>query len=130
MKNPNAKRKLRAVLIAVFVSGFLLAFFAWTAGCEMFANHTNPIAGWQKDFSPPGPSDKIIEKDYQDYIQKLPPEERKYVGGTNFFKDGTGQHAVEIEVDLNGTAWNHVLIYDKNNKRIKVIKYVAWHYMS
>jgi hypothetical protein len=31
---------------------------------------------------------------------------------------------------LNGTAWNHVLIYDKDNKRVKVIKYVGYHYRS
>jgi hypothetical protein len=128
MKNPNSKRKFYAVVIAAIVGGLLLVMFNWATGWHIFASHTNPIAGWQKIYN--HDPDTAIGKDYQDYIQKLSPEEKKYLGGTDFFEDGTGQHAIVIEVDIKPNAWNHVLIYDKDNKRIKVIKYVAWHYMS
>ena len=43
-------------------------------------------------------------------------------------EDGTGQHAVTIAVDLGGTEWSHVLTYDKNDKRVRVIKYISGHY--
>jgi hypothetical protein len=75
-------------------------------------------------------SNKAISDDYHDYISKLSPEERKYVGPLQFFEDGAGQHAVEIEIALNGTWWFHVLIYDKNNQRVKVIKYSPGGYRS
>jgi hypothetical protein len=108
-----------------FVPVFLMvaAMFILGFGCKT----PDPLAGFHPASKNP---DQIIEKDYQDYIHKFSPEERKYTGPISFFEDGTGQHAVVIEVDLNGTAWNHVLFYDKDNKRIKVIKYVGWHYMS
>ena len=76
-------------------------------------------------------SNKAITEDYKDYIQKLPPEEKKFAFLYNVFEDGTGQHAVKIEVDVNGTdRWFHILIYDKDNKRIRVIKYYNGRYQS
>jgi hypothetical protein len=62
----------------------------------------------------------------------MPPEEKYYVPGGNilFFEDGTGQHAVKISIPLNGTWWAHVLIYDKNNVRIKAVKYADGTYRS
>jgi len=48
----------------------------------------------------------------------------------NHINDGAGQHAVQIEVALNGKWWRHILVYDKNNKRIKTIKYSPGHYRS
>jgi len=98
----------------------LAASVCWT-GCEMFASHADPLAGWLAASKNP---DKIIEKDYQDYIQKLSPEERQSPG-LDCFEDGTGEYAVRITIGLNGTNWRHVLIYDKDDKRIKIIKYVS-----
>jgi hypothetical protein len=73
-----------------------------------------------------------ISDDYHAYIDKLPPKERKDVGSVFFFEDGTGRHAVAIEVSINGffegTEWRHILIYDNESKRIKVIKYVKGYY--
>ena len=92
----------------------------------MFASHTNPVAGWQTDFNhQPVPA---IDEDYQDYIQRLPPGERPFASVSDWLKDGAGQHAIVIRIALDGTWWNHVLIYDKDNKRIKAIKYVSGHY--
>jgi hypothetical protein len=73
----------------------------------------------------PAKLDKAIQSDYQDYMQKLPPKERKVATYDNDFEDGKGQHAILITVGLNGTNWRHILIYDKNNKRIRAIKYVS-----
>jgi hypothetical protein len=115
--------------ISRFIFCILLAASICWSGCEVFASHTNPIAGWKVDLD--HDPDQAIEKDYHDYIQKLPPEERKYAGGgIQFLGDGMGQHAITIPIGLNGTWWNHVLIYDKDDKRIKVIKYVSGGYRS
>ena len=47
-----------------------------------------------------------------------------------FFEDGTGQRAVQFQIGLKGTWWVYVLIYDQNDKRTRVVKYVRGHYMS
>jgi hypothetical protein len=105
----------------------LAASVCWT-GCEMFASHTNPIAGWQLEFKEQ-PNQAIVN-DYQNYIQQLPPKERQFATVDEWLKDGTGQHAILITVGFNFTNWRHVLIYDKDNKRIKTIKYADGHSMS
>jgi len=96
-------------------------------GCSSSKPIPDPLAGFHKDFKILNQS---IVNDYQDYIQKLPPEDKKYMGPVDFYEDGTGQHAVEIEEALNGTWWVHILIYDKDNKRIKTIKYSPGKYAS
>ena len=112
--------------ITRFTFCILLATSVFLSGCELFSNHTNPILGWQVAFkSEPSPA---VEKDAQDYISKLPAEERKYAGTGFWLTDGKGQHALTIPVALNGTEWTHVLIYDQNDKRIRVVKYISAHY--
>lgn len=96
-------------------------------GCKT-QKTTDPLARWQLDFG--SQPDQAIEQDYQEYIQTLSPEERKFARAGHYYKDGTGQHALVAEIALNGTWWNHVLIYGKDNKRIKVIKYSIGHYAS
>jgi len=64
-------------------------------------------------------ANKPITDDYQDYIRNLSTDERKYAGPIHYFEDGAGQHAVRITIGINGTVWEHVLIYDKDNKRKK-----------
>ena len=68
--------------------------------------------------------------DYQDYLQKLPSKQRGFTGALHFSEDGTGQHAVTIQIGVNGTWWVHILFYDKENKRIKVVKYKSGGYRS
>ncbi len=75
-------------------------------------------------------SNKAVTDNYKDYIQKLPPEERKYAGPIEYFQHGTGQHAVRITIGLKGTVWRHILIYDKDDKRVKAIKYASGNYRS
>jgi hypothetical protein len=99
-------------------------------GCSSSKPTPDPLAGFHFSSLDNLHSNKAIMDDYQDYIQKLSLEERKLVGIVWFFENGTGQYAVKIEIDLHGTEWEHVLIYDKDNKRIKTIKYIGGHYQS
>jgi hypothetical protein len=109
-----------------FIFGILLAVSVLAVGCASKPG-PDPLAGWHTASHNP---DQAIDNDYHDYIQKLPPEERKYAGPVLFHEDGTGRHAIEIEIGINGTSWEHILIYDQNDKRIKTIKYMAGHYAS
>lgn len=99
-------------------------------GCRCTPKSSDPLAGFRIDALYTPNSNKAIEDDYKDYIQKLPPDEKKYARVNGYYIDNAGEHAVVVEVDLNGTAWYHALFYDKNNKRTKVTKYVGYHYMS
>ena len=76
--------------------------------------------------NPPQPAkhsalDKAIKEDYQNYLQKHEPG--YFDSGPTYFEDGTGQHGVELQVGRNGFYKIYIFIYDKSNKRIKVIKY-------
>jgi len=108
----------------------LLAAFILVAGCANTKPTPDPLAGWQKAYKE-DPS-QAIEKDCQDYIYSLSlsPTEGRYVAYIEFFKDGKGQHAEKITISLNHADWEHILIYDKSDKRIKTIKYLAGHSMS
>jgi len=89
----------------------------------------NPVAGWAASRSQDvGKLDKAIQEDYQDYVSKLSRKERMWMGPVGISEDGFGQHAVTIHIAWYGTDWAHVLVYDKNNKRVKVTRYVAGHY--
>ncbi|HEX3856075.1 MAG TPA: hypothetical protein VHY30_02125 [Verrucomicrobiae bacterium] len=110
--------------------GFALALCVMIlSGCSCSAPKPtpDPLAGFH-------PYYKILNQsivtDYQDYIQKLSPKEHNNIAYIESFEDGTAQHAVEIMIELNHTNWRHILIYDKDNKRIKTIKYVSGHSAS
>ena len=101
------------------------------AGCASSKPAPNPLSGWKLLINGPDctVSQAIID-DYQEYIRKLPPKDRTSVGIVQFLKDGTGQHAVNIEIERNHTIWEHVLIYDTNSKRTDTIKYYNGRYQS
>jgi hypothetical protein len=113
-----------------FTFCILLTAFIWTVGCSGLVHHSDPLAGWHFSSLNNLDSNKAITDDYQDYIRKLSPEERKYAGPIKYYEDGTGRHAVRIIIGLNGTVWEHVLIYDKDSRRIKAIKYSSGGYRS
>jgi hypothetical protein len=73
-----------------------------------------------------------IQVDYHNYIKELPEHARYFVqeNGIYFFENSSGQHAVKIEIPLDGAYYEHVLIYDKDNKRIKVVVYSGGRYAS
>jgi hypothetical protein len=102
------------------------------SGCSLFypkPTH-DPLAGFHWSSLVNLDNNKTIMDDYESYLQKLSPDERNAGGYTEYFEDGTGQFAIKITRGLNGTNWRHVLIYDKDNKRIKTIKYVSGHSQS
>jgi hypothetical protein len=131
--------------IIQFIFCFLLAIFLCGFGCSTSKPTPDPLAGWTlrqfDDFAPPSERhhyqlDKMITDDYQDFLKKNSLDTTAITG---FYEDGTGQRAVEFEAfeigpnvktsEIN-TSWHYVLIYDKENKRIKTIKYGCLHYQS
>jgi hypothetical protein len=104
----------------------LLAAVVLVAGCAS-PNDTRPIPspleGWHSlsldDFN----SNKAIADDYQVYLQELRGKKRQFIFSVDYAQDGTGQRAVHIKQGVSGTYWEHFLFYDRDNKRIKVIKY-------
>jgi len=93
----------------------------WGCSCNTSKPTSDPLAGWQKVYNS-GP-DPAVVKDYQDYIQQLPPIGPKgdYVGPVFFYENKAGQHAVTFEYDKpNKDVWVYYLFYEKNNRRINV----------
>jgi hypothetical protein len=98
-------------------------------GCAATKPAPDPLIGWSLE--PIRQPDATIVKDYHDYIQNLPPKIRPYAQGPFWFlKDDTGKHAIKFEIPLNGALTEHVLIYDKDDYRIKVIVYSGGRYSS
>jgi hypothetical protein len=108
-----------------------IGVFVLTVGCDS-KPQPDPLVGWKKWGKDTGyPLDKAIVEDYEAYIKTLPQWEKEHAqsGYNQFFcEDGTGQHAVEVGIPVNGTWWKHVLIYDRTNKRMRVIKYRSGRY--
>ena len=91
-----------------------------------------PFPGWE---TPPyghntNHLDQTIVDDYEGFIK----EKKLFLSGaiTGFYEDGTGQHAVQFEAfpPSENATWQYVLIYDKENKRIKTIRCNYHRYMS
>jgi arylsulfatase A-like enzyme len=70
------------------------------------------------------PADTVVT-DYNDYIEKLPGVERFGVADVKYYVDDTGRNAVAILVNVGDTQWTHLLVYDKQDKRTGVTKFVA-----
>jgi hypothetical protein len=117
---------IRVIFLAVLITG---------VGCAAPKPATDPLAGWKggKTAYEGSPFiDQAIRNDYRNYIQSLPADEKNVVNDFDirFFEDGTGQRAVKISVPLHGVWWEHVLIYDKDDKRIDTINYSSGRYAS
>src|SRR6266581_5773779 len=107
---------------------FLAAASVCVTGCSTVPPYptgsaspgANPIAGWAACRSQDlGKLDKAIQDDYRDYVSTLSHNERIWMGPVGLSEDGSGQHAVTIPIAWWGTWWNHVLVYDKDNRRVK-----------
>ena len=107
----------------------LLFALAFAFGCYPSRPTPDPLEGFYITAKMDPDSYKAIDEDSKNYIQTLSPKE-KDMAGREFFEDDNGRHAVRIYYTLNDNNWVHVLIYDKNNHRIKAIKYVSGHSMS
>jgi hypothetical protein len=115
--------------------GFVLALCVMVvSGCSCSAPKAtpapDPLAGFHVGDLRNLNSNKAITDDYKSYIQTLSPEEQQQAGLMFFYEDGTGQHAVEFRIGINHKVWRHLLIYDKDNKRINTLKYVIGDYHS
>jgi len=69
------------------------------------------------------PADTVVT-DYNVYIEKLPKAERPGVSDVKYYVDGTGRNAVAVLVNVGDTQWTHLLVYDKQDKRTGVTKFV------
>jgi hypothetical protein len=73
--------------------------------------------------------DPAIKTDFQVYLGQLPLKERSQVtdSSIDYFANTNGQHAVHFEIGkpalFGKVFWAHVLIYDVDNRRVRVIKY-------
>src|SRR5258706_5789422 len=122
-----------------------LATSVLIVGCE---STIDPLIGWKpignsgftggayQTYIEKIPFDKSISDDVRNFVEKLPIVRSKYadrsenywIDDISFFEGGTGQRAVKIHIPLDGTYQNYVLIYNKSNVRIKVIKFASGHY--
>ena len=117
--------------LARFTSCFLLATLVLVAGCATPKLNPDPLEGWKLCTSQEiSHIDKTITDDYRNYIQNLLSKKSDFIVENNFwwFEDEAGQHAIMFKIPYNGVWLEHVLIYDKDNKRIKVIKYSGGKY--
>ncbi len=71
--------------------------------------------------------------DANNYIQTLSLSQNGgFIGAIDGFENETNQdlHAMDVKVGMGGIWWDHVLFYDKDNKRIKVIRNKTGGYRS
>jgi hypothetical protein len=104
------------------------------SGCSCSAPklQPDPLAGFHRADETGMDKNKAITDDYKDYIQKLPPAQKGYIGTIFIYENELGEHAIRIEIfeGNQNASWKHVLFYDKDNKRIKVIRYDHVKYQS
>lgn len=91
----------------------------------------DPLVGWTFHAFPVGGRlrsvvtntlDKAIVDDYQAYIAKNKLDVTDEILG--YYEDRTGQRAVKFGAYVSDEAgWNFVLIYDRQNRRVKVVKF-------
>ena len=110
----------------------LLILFS-VSGC---ATGRNSLQGWKtvQKAHEGCPFHKLVCDDCKRYIDKLSSEQKTLGLNISFQEDGSGRHAVVIsnvwkEGWVFNSTYDHVLIYDKSNKRIKVIKYRTGKFM-
>ncbi|MCE9531689.1 MAG: hypothetical protein K8T89_11290 [Planctomycetes bacterium] len=80
------------------------------------------LKGWKA--TPNLPHDTVVAN-YNDYIDKLPKTERPGVADVKYYIDDAARNAVAVVINLGDKQWTHLLVYDKQNKRTGVTKFVA-----
>jgi hypothetical protein len=115
------------VLVALMV--FLLS------GC---ATGRTALEEWKVSRKTPEgcPFAKAICEDYKRYLERLSGKQKTLLSDWDleFYEDGNGRHAVMIR-NVRKVGWvfnytyNHILIYNKRNKRTKVMRYRTGTYM-
>src|SRR5262249_25592731 len=113
----------------------LLLIIVSVSGC---ATGRNPLEGWKeiRKAREGCPFDKAICDDYKRYLDRLSSGQIALLSDWDieFYEDGIGRHAVMIR-NVRKVGWvynytyNHILIYNKSNKRTKVIRHRTGTYM-
>jgi len=134
--NQLLSRVLPVILLSLLVFGF---------GCIIIRPGENPLLGWKMVGSTiwaawdspeeqnPGHFPISIIDDYKDFLKHIPRTLKKTpppIFQVCYFDDENQQHAIEITIPENGIWWKYVLIYNKDNKRIRTVKYASGRYMS
>jgi hypothetical protein len=125
----------------------LITASVFVAGCE---SETDPLVSW-KSVAPISYKTgemsatidtlsgyKAITDDVQAFVNKMPisvtyydsgpPDKKRYcywIEEITLFEDGTGRHAVKIKI--GAMYQNYVLIYNKDNVRIKTTRFRSPH---
>ena len=119
MKKKSEKSTVERISIWIALGLCLMTVF----GCSNLKPEPDPLAGFYRADEANLAKNKAIVDDYEDYLQKLPPKQQ---GPTQilFYENQAGQHAVWMEIfeGNENASWQHVLIYDRDNKRIKVVR--------
>ena len=101
-------------------------------GCATY--HVSPLKNWRGITTfDHAPVPDAIRQDALAYFQTMPPGERPPtddLGMVTYLEDGTGQHAVVVDAPRDGERWQYALIYDRNNWRVKVLRYSVGSYQS
>ncbi len=111
----------------------LLVACLGTAACTRVP-HTDPLAEWKRLGSiTVAPVPEVIKQDARAYFQTMPAHDRREA--TNDYAvdcrtDGGGQYAVVLYSPEDGEHWNYALIYDRDGRRLKVLKYSTGSYHS
>jgi hypothetical protein len=111
-----------------FTLSLFTSILVFCGGCITPPDPLPASQGWRRLFAREYQKlDPAIAADYQKYIQELPLRERSQITehSIHFFGNASGQHAVSFDIGkpalFGEVFWTHALIYDTNNKRIKVI---------
>ncbi|MGH7939814.1 MAG: hypothetical protein ACREFR_01925 [Limisphaerales bacterium] len=112
----------------------------WFSGGSAQKPAPDPLKGWTfKPFPgwevpPYGHNTNHLDSAVVDDYQKFIADQHLGLSGpiTGFYEDAMGRHAVEFVAfppNQNAT-WNYVLIYDKESRRAKTIRYTYVKYKS
>jgi hypothetical protein len=116
----------------------LIGAIVCVVGCA--TQSRNPLAGWTFrslpgwGMNPNGHNNNTLDKAITDDYQSFIAQNKLSLAGaiTGFFEDGTGQHAIEFDTfpPNQNASLTYVLMYSKENKRIKVVKFGYRRYQS
>jgi hypothetical protein len=116
-------------ILCLFLAGAICG-----SGCSTYRDVQDPLQGWKRWKGPElSRLDDPVRNDIADYIARLSPGWRASLGGNDidFSQDGEGHYAAKFHVEiehwyqLGAKIQEHILIYDENKKRERVIKYIS-----